>query len=166
MSGYNPTTGWSHLTPSKLSRYLRPAEDGALDLASRFAVEGVELYWDAYGGLHVHCDEGRAWELLSGQPNTREVPPPGEGVEWISVSDMGSNFDPPLASATVLALLRKAGYLERHNGVDRPSAKAAGLYKEVAGGPAGRFPSTPTGTRRLWAFEILESLRSFHGHGR
>lgn len=160
MSGYDSATGWTHWTPTKWRRYWRSI-DGAPDLVEdRLEATEVAYYWDASGGLHALCDEARLWELLSGEPATRgHDTSPGSATEWLSVTDIGANFDPPLGSSAVLARLRRAGLLERVDGHDQPSAAAEGLFEERPASATGRFPSKPGAVQRRWAFAVLEQLR-------
>lgn len=161
-SGYDGRTGWTHCTPSKVQRYHRRVEGQADVLDERLRTAGVDHYWDQSGGLHVHCDEGRLWELLSGDPSTwgkaEEV---GYETEWVSVTDIGENLDPHRSASAVLAELRRAGLLERRGGKDTPTTGAEGLYEERPAEPTGRFPSKPGAVQRRWAFSVLQQLRGF-----
>lgn len=167
MSGYNPRTGWTHFTSTKVSRYHRAIDGQPGDLAERLTAIGADWYWDASGGLHVRCDEGRLWEILSGKPSTftsaTEADPKDE-EEWINVTDIGAALaEPPLGTSTVLRLLRDAGLLQRKDGRDAPTEAALGLFEErpVEGHRSSRFPSRPSpGTvQRRWAYRVLVMLR-------
>lgn len=160
MSGYDSATGWTHWIPSKWRRYWRPIEGAPQLIEDGLEAADLPYYWDASGGLHVRCDEASLWELLSGEPATRgHDASPGTATEWLSVTDIGANFDPPLATSAVLARLRSAGILERVDGQDRPSAAAHGLFEERAASATKRFPSKPGSVQRRWAFAVLERLR-------
>lgn len=162
LSGYDPATGWTHFTPMKWHRYLRPIEGQPLDIEDRLTAARRDYYWDAANGLHVRCDESDLWEILSGQPATwgRESPPVAPKAEWLSVSDIGANFDPPKSASAVLALLRRTGFLERIDGKDVPTQAALGLFEErdIERGTA-RFPARPGARQRRWAFPVLATLR-------
>lgn len=162
MSGYDSETGWTHFTPIKWRRYLRPLEGQSLDIEERLAAARRDYYWDAADGLHVRCDEAELWEILSGQRATwgRERRRSTSEAEWLSVTDIGANFDPPKSASAVLALLRRAGFLERVGGKDVPTQRSIGLFEErdVEGG-AARLRAGPGARQRRWAFAVLATLR-------
>lgn len=167
MSGYNPRTGWTHFTSTKVSRYYRTIDGQPDDLEERLTAIGADWYWDASGGLHVRCDDGRLWEILSGKPSTftsaTETDPKDE-EEWINVTDIGVALaEPPLGTSTVLRLLREAGLLARKEGRDVPTEAALGLFDErpVAGHQASRFAARPGAStvQRRWAYRVLVMLR-------
>jgi len=166
MSGYDPRTGWTHFTSSKVSRYHRAVDGQPEDLDERLGATNLDWYWDASGGLHVHCDDGRLWEILSGQPSTFSSAAPADPKnepEWLSVTDMGAALaNPPLASSTVLKLLRQAGLLQRTEGRDVPTERAHGLYEErpAAAHWASRYPQPkPGAVQRRWVYDVLVQLR-------
>jgi hypothetical protein len=167
MSGYDPHTGWTHFTSTKVSRYHRAIEGQPDDLTARLNAIGADWYCDASGGLHVRCDDGQLWEILSGKPSTftsaTETDPKDE-EEWINVTDIGAALAvPPLGTSTVLRLLREAGLLQRKDGRDVPTEAAVGLFEErpVEGHRASRFPSRPSpgAVQRRWAYRVLVMLR-------
>lgn len=93
MSGYNPDTGWCHLTPSKWRRYYRKIKDSPNYIEDRLESKNIFYYFDRSGGLHVNCTDGEAWELLSGlksefsgTPNEKLTP------EYLTVSDIAANI--------------------------------------------------------------------------
>lgn len=166
MSGYDPRTGWTHFTSTKVGRYHRPVEGQPEDLDGRLAATGLDWYWDASGGVHVHCDDARLWEILSGQASTFSSATPGDPKdepEWLSVTDIGAALaNPPLASSTVLRLLRETGLLQRKEGRDLPTERARGLYEErpAVEHQASRYPQPkPGAVQRRWAYDVLEQLR-------
>lgn len=165
MSGYDPSTGWTHFTPLKVDRYFRAIEGQSNSLQERLVATALDWYWDASGGIHVHCDDGRLWEILSGLPATRSSARPGYPLderEWISVTDLGEVVEPPLASSTVLRCLREEGLLVRVDGRDVPSPAAEGLFRErpIEAG-SGRFRRDSAGKlQRLWSYEVLTRLRT------
>jgi hypothetical protein len=170
MSGYNPITGWTHFTATKVQRYYRRVEGRADDLDERIAATGIDYYWDASGGLHVHCDDGRLWEILSGQPATftsASPADPRDHEEWINVTDIGATLaTPPLAVSTVLRLLREEGLLRRVDGRDVPTEAARGLFeeREVGDNWSSRFQRGPKPgvIQRRWSYQVLSRLRTRH----
>jgi hypothetical protein len=163
MSGFNPATGWTHFTPTKVTRYWRSVDGQPDRIDGRLTDLGLPFYWDASGGLHAHCTEGRLWEILSGRPDTRQSSDSSVSdsyePEWISITDLGAAFATPLATSTVLKLLRQEGLLERTNGRDIPTTAAVGLYEERTAIPTGRFKSEPGAIQRRWAYNVLVQLR-------
>lgn len=161
MSGYDSETGWTHFTPSKWKRYLQRGISSREEVEAIFEMAAVEFYWDASDGIHAHCDEGSLWQILSGEPAVwGERNDSQHQTEWISVTDLGANFDPPKATNTVLALLRRIGLLDRSAGKDIPSLKANGLYQERSAGESVRFMNKPGAIQRRWAYEVLGMLKS------
>jgi hypothetical protein len=162
MSGYNSATGWTHFTPTKWQRYFRGSDDRPLGVEARLIEVQRDYYWDAVDGLHVRCDEADLWEILSGEPATwgRESPCVAPETEWLSVTDIGANFKPRRSASAVLAMLRRAGLLERIDGKDAPTPAARGLFEErdVQSGSA-RFPARPGAKQRRWAYAVLAILR-------
>jgi hypothetical protein len=163
MSGFDPATGWTHFTPTKVARYARSVQGRSNEVDVRLSQLDLEYYWDAVGGLHAHCAEGRLWEILSGQPDTF---PPSQVLagteceqEWISVTDLGAVTHPPLGTSTVLKLLRDEGLIARVHGNDVPTDAAKGLYQEREATSTGRFPSAPGAVQRRWSYRVLTRLR-------
>lgn len=167
MSGYDPRTGWTHFTSTKVSRYYRIIEGHPDEIDARLNAIGADWYWDASGGLHVRYDDGRLWEILSGRPATfasATENDPKDAEEWINVTDIGAALaEPPLGTSTVLRLLREAGLLSRKEGRDAPTDAARGLFEErpVEGHEASRFASRPGSSRvqRRWSYKVLVILR-------
>jgi hypothetical protein len=164
MSGYDPHAGWTHFTPLKLGRYFRAVDGQSNILDTRLDDSGLDWYRDVAGGIHVHCDDGRLWEVLSGLPATRSSARPDDPLdaqEWINVTDVGQVMEPPLPTSTVLRYLREEGLLLRVDGKDVPSPAAEGLFEErlITTG-SGRFGSDAVGkTQRRWSYEVLARIR-------
>lgn len=168
MSGYDPQTGWTHFTSTKVRRYLRHIDGQSDDLDARLSTSGLDWYWDAHGGLHVCCDDGKLWEILSGRPATfssATETDPRDKEEWINVTDIGAALaTPPLATSSVLRLLREAGLLQRIDGRDVPTEAAQGLFDEraVGGNWSSRFRgrTKANAVQRRWTYRVLVMLRS------
>jgi hypothetical protein len=129
------------------------------------AQQGLPHHWDASGGLHVNCTEGELWTLLSGQPDsirTDQRPNAGLSPEWISITDLGAIWSPPLATSSVAKLLREEGLLHTVKGKTVPTEAAEGLYDEREAESTVRFPSKPGAIQRRWSYEVLERLRLRH----
>lgn len=166
MSGYNPQTGWTHFTPTKASRFWRRVDGQPDNLDARLDATGLDWYYDATGGIHVRCDDGRLWNILSGMPATRtsaSPDDPADQTEWVSVTDIGAAVAvPALGTSTVLRLLRDEGLLHRVDGKDQPTEAASGLFDERPVGDnnhAARFPRKPGAVQRRWAYPVLARLR-------
>jgi hypothetical protein len=115
--------------------------------------------------LHVNCTEGELWTLLSGQPDsirTDQRPDAELSPEWISMTDLGAIWSPPLATSSVAKLLREEGLLHTVKGKTVPTEAAEGLYHEREAESTGRFPSQPGAIQRRWSYEVLERLRLRH----
>lgn len=170
MSGYDPRTGWTHFTSTKVSRYHRRVDGQPDELDERLAATGLDSFWDAAGGLHVRCDDGRLWEILSGQPATFSSATPKDPkneTEWLTATDVGAALaDPPLPPATVLRLLREAGFLQRSDGRDVVTKKADGLFEERSLGDnwSSRFnekgKAAAEAVQRRSAFKVVEELQA------
>jgi hypothetical protein len=172
MSGYDDRTGFTHFTGTKIHRYWRPVPGLPDDPEERLAATGLPWYRDAHGGLHVRCDSGRLWTILSGLPSRDPPEPPvtDPQTEWLNVTNIGANLGPPsLAPSSVAKLLRRAGLLKRANGKDLPTDAATGLYHERLLGEDGwssAFPQKsgepppPDKLQRLWAFEVIALLKA------
>jgi hypothetical protein len=160
MSGYDPRSGWTHLTPTALHRYWNPHDDSD-SVTQRLETHELSYYWDAAGGIHAHCAQATLYEALTGEVASRgRVATPGTETEWISVTDLGANFDPRLSTSAVLSRLRAAGLLTRTDRRDVPTDAAIGLYEERPAEQSGRFPPKPGAVQRRWAFEVLGRIRS------
>ncbi len=163
MSGYNVLTGWTHFTGTKVDRYYRDIPEWFESIEARCEDAEVPYFWDATGGLHAGCSEGRLWELLSGRPATRGLGDPEDvdptQLEFISVTDLGAVVSPPLPTSTVLKVLREEGLLARVGRTDVPTEAARGLFEEREAEPTSRFPSKEGSIQRRWSYEVLLRLR-------
>jgi len=129
--------------------------------------ERLEWYWGVSGELHAHCDDALLWTVLSGRPpafSSSSPDDPCDQPEWIKVSDLGAVTDPPMGTSTVLAKLRRTGYLERVDGKDQPTERARGHFIErPVDVHSSRYPVREGAVQRLWSYDVLIEPRATAG---
>lgn len=149
MSGYDTATGIFELNEAKMRRYLRKPIDQAINeptlsgyCAALFREAGFQVLRKHAYGFDVIADDAQVWEVLSGTPATfgRASPPAAEvyeawlrNREWFNATDLGKSLEPKIGPAKVNLLLEQIGFQERHDGVWKPTDKAAGYFQLRAG---------------------------------